>query len=160
VPVSSCLPIAALCLGLCFPALAAAQSDATLLVKNDMACNWKLDGQPMDPLKANGSRVVPVLPDKHHIQAVSTDGVAKIHIEVESVKGQQMVEIWLKDEHDQELKRRQEEAIRKQVEADVARRGFSVLPNGRTFRGRFLSSASATTRGRRVCASRFNDVCD
>ena len=109
-----------LVLGLCLSTLAGAQTDVTLLVKSDMDCNWKLDGQPMDPLKADNSRVVPVSPGEHLIRAATTDGVTKIRIEAEVDQGQKIVEIQLKDEHDQELKRQQEETLRKQAEADAA----------------------------------------
>jgi hypothetical protein len=39
-----------------------AQTGANLLVTTDMDCNWKLDGQRMDPLKAHDSKVFPVAP--------------------------------------------------------------------------------------------------
>jgi hypothetical protein len=52
---------------LCLSALAGAQADVTLLVVSDAACNWKLDGQPMGPLVAGGSKVVPVSPGEHLI---------------------------------------------------------------------------------------------
>jgi hypothetical protein len=122
-------------LGLCLPALAGAQAagvqaagtqaagaqaDATLLVKTDADCNWKLDGQPMDPLKAKGSRVVAVSLGEHRIRAATTDGVTKIRIDVEIAQGQQFVEIQLKDEHEKELYRQKVEAIRKQAEAEAA----------------------------------------
>ena len=68
-------------LGLCLPPLAVAQADVTLLLKTDIDCNWKLDGQPMDQLKADRSKVVPVSPGEHSIQAATTDGVSKIRIE-------------------------------------------------------------------------------
>jgi hypothetical protein len=105
---------------LCLSALAGAQAGVTLLVKSDVDCNWKLDGHPMNLLKADNSRVVPVSPGEHFIRAATTDGVTKIRIEAEIDQGQKMVKIQLKDEHDQELKRRQEETIRKQAEAERA----------------------------------------
>src|ERR1035441_1377204 len=107
-------------LGLCFSTLAGAQDGGTLLVTTDLDCNWKLDGQPMDPLKADNSKVVPVSPGEHRIRAATTDGVTKIRIEAEVDQGQKMVEIKLKSEHDQQLKRQQEEAIRKQAEDEAA----------------------------------------
>lgn len=107
-------------LGLCLSALAGAQDGVTLFVKTDLDCNWKLDGQPMDALKADSSKVVPVSPGEHRIRAATTDGVTKIRIEVEVDQGQKMVEIRLKSEHDQQLKRQQEETIRKQAEAEAA----------------------------------------
>ncbi len=108
-----------LCLGICLSALTGAQTGPALHVTTDMDCNWKLDGQSMDPLKAANSRVVPVSPGEHRIRAATTDGVTKIRIEVEVDQGEKMVEIRLKDEHDQELKRQQEETIRKQAEAEA-----------------------------------------
>lgn len=107
-------------LGLCLSPLAGAQADATLLVKTDMDCDWTLDGQPMDPLKADDSMVVPVSPGEHRIRAATTDGLTRIHIEREVDQGQKIVEIQLKDEHEQELKRQPEERLRKQAEAEAA----------------------------------------
>jgi len=109
-----------LLLGLCLPPLAVAQSEVTLLVKTDIDCNWKLDGKPMSPLKADGSRVVPVSPGKHRIRAVTSDDMTEIRIDADVDQGQKIVEIQMKDEHDRELKSQQEEKIRKQAEADVA----------------------------------------
>lgn len=106
-------------LGLCLSALAGAQADVKLLVTTDMDCNWKLDGQPMDPLKAGDSKVVPVSPGEHLIRAATTDGVVKIHTKVEVDQGQKMVEIQLKSQHDQQLKMQQAETARKQAEADA-----------------------------------------
>jgi hypothetical protein len=100
--------------------VAGAKVDATLLVKTDDDCNWKLDEQPMDRLKANGSKVVPISPGEHRIRAATTDGVTKIRIDVEIDQGQRFVEILLKDEHDQELKRQRVEAIRRQAETEAA----------------------------------------
>ncbi len=57
--------------------LAGAQAEVKLLVESDIDCNWKLDGQPMSPLKADDSRVVPVSPGEHRIRAATTDGVNK-----------------------------------------------------------------------------------
>ena len=107
-------------LGLCLSMLAAAQDSAKLLVTTDVDCNWKLDGQPMDLLKADKSKVVPVSPGDHLIQASTTDGVTKTRIEAEVDQGQKRVEIQLKSEHEQELKTQQEERIRKQAEAEAA----------------------------------------
>ena len=90
-------------------ALAGAQTGPALLVTTDMDCNWKLDGQPMDLLKAGRAKAVPVSLGEHLIQAATTDGVAKIRIDAEVDQGQKMVEIQLRSEHDQQLKRQQEE---------------------------------------------------
>jgi hypothetical protein len=107
-------------LGLCLSALAGAQAGGTLLVKTDMDCNWKLDGQPMDPLKPDDSKVVPVSPGEHLIRAATTDGVVKIRIKVEVDQGQNTVEIQLRSRYDQKLKMQQAGTARKQAEADVA----------------------------------------
>src|SRR5450631_997245 len=106
-------------LGVCLSVLAGAQTATTLLVTTDTDCNWKLDGHPMDPLKANDFKVVPVSLGEHLIQAVTTDGVTKTRIEAEGYQCQRMVEIRLKSEHDQELNRQREETIRKQTEAEA-----------------------------------------
>ena len=107
-------------LGLCLSTLAGAQAGVKLLVKTDIDCNWKLDGQPMGLLKADDSKVVPVSPGEHRIRAATTDGVTKIRIEAEVDQGQKMVEIQLKSQHDQQLKRQQAETVRKQAEAEAA----------------------------------------
>jgi hypothetical protein len=85
-----------------------------------MDCNWKLDGQHMEPLKADSSKSVPVSPGEHRIRAATADGVTRIRIVAEVDQGQKIVEIKLKSEHDRELKRQQEEAARKQAEAEAA----------------------------------------
>jgi len=91
-----------------------------LLVKADADCNWKLDGQAMEPLKAKEPRGFAVSPGQHRIRAATPDGVTRIRIDVEVDQGQRFVEILLKDEHDKELMRRQVETIRKQAEAEAA----------------------------------------
>ena len=74
----------------------------------------------MDTLKADVSKVVPVSLGEHLIRAATTDGVTRIRIEAEVDQGQKIVEIRLKNEHDQELKGQQEEIIRKQAQAEAA----------------------------------------
>ena len=93
---------------------------AELLVKADADCNWKLDGQPMEPLKAKDPRVFPISPGQHRIRAATTDGVTKTRIDFGVDQGQRFVEILLKDEHEKELNRQRAEAIRKQAEAEAA----------------------------------------
>jgi Protein of unknown function (DUF1566) len=107
-------------LGLCLSAFGGAQAGVKLLVTTDMDCNWKLDGQPMDPLKADDHKVVPVSSGEHLIQAATTDGVVKIRIKVEVDQGQNTVEFQLRSRHDQKLKMQQAETARKQAEADAA----------------------------------------
>lgn len=106
-------------LGLCLSSLAGAQTDTNLLVTTDMDCNWKLDGQPMDPLKAHASNVFPVSPGEHHIWATTADGVTKIRIEAEVDQSQKKVEIRLKDEHDRQLKMQESEAAVEPAEEEV-----------------------------------------
>jgi hypothetical protein len=106
-------------LGLCLSALAGAQADATLLVTTDMDCNWKLDGRPMNPLKAGNPNAVPVSPGEHLIRAATTDGAAKIRIEAEVDQSQKMVEIQLKSQHDQQQEIQRAEIARKQADADA-----------------------------------------
>jgi hypothetical protein len=103
--------------------LAVAQEQAaiqTLLVKTDLDCIWKLDGQPMGLLKADASKVVPVSPGEHLIQAATIDELVKVRTKVEADQGQKMVELQLKSQHDQKLKLQQAEAARKQAEAEAA----------------------------------------
>jgi hypothetical protein len=105
----------------CLPGLAQEQAiSKTLLVKTDMDCNWKLDGQPMGLLKADDSKVVPVSPGEHLIRAATTDGLVKIRTKVEVDQGQNTVELQLKSRHDQKLKIQQAEIARKQAEAVAA----------------------------------------
>jgi hypothetical protein len=113
-----CLPL--LFLGLCLSAFAGAQAGGTLLVKTDMDCNWKLDGQPMGLLKADDSKVVPVSPGEHLIRAATADGLVKIRTKVEVDQGQKTVALQLKSQHDQKLKTQQAETARKQAEAEAA----------------------------------------
>src|ERR1035437_10122075 len=115
-------------LGLCLSTLAGARAGVKLLVTTDMDCNWKLDGQPMDPLKADDSKVVPVSPGEHLIQAVTTDGAATIRTTINTTiptkmdvdLGKFWVAIQLKSQHDPQLKRQHTETAREPAEADVA----------------------------------------
>jgi len=116
-------------LGLCLSTLAGAQDSGKLFVTTDMACNWKLDGQPMDPLKADDHKVVPVSPGEHLIQAATTDGVATmrttfdttIPTKIDVEMGKFWVAIQLKMQHDRQLKMQQAETAREPAEADAAR---------------------------------------
>jgi hypothetical protein len=115
-------------LGLCLSALAGAQAGAKLLVSSDMDCNWKLDGQPMDPLKAGEPKVVPVSPGEHLIQAATTDGVATNRIPFNATiptkmdidLGKFWVSIELKYQHDRQLKMQHAETAKEPPDADVA----------------------------------------
>jgi hypothetical protein len=115
-------------LALCLSTLAGAQAGVKLLVTTDMDCNWKLDGRPMDPLKADDSKVVPVSPGEHLIQAATTDGVATIRTTIDTTIPTKMdvlldkfwVSIQLQSQHDRQQKMRQAETAREPAEADVA----------------------------------------
>jgi hypothetical protein len=107
-------------LGLCLSSLAGAQTGATLFVATDMRCNWKLDGRPMGLLMADDSKVVPVSPGEHVIEAATTDGVITTRTEVEVGDGQKTVDIQLKKQHEQQLWMQRAETARKQAEADAA----------------------------------------
>jgi hypothetical protein len=93
-----------------------------------MDCNWKLDGQPMDPLKAGGYKVVPVSPGEHLIQAASADGVATSRIPFNTTIPTKMdvdmghfgVMIELKMQHDRQLKMQHAETAREPAKADAA----------------------------------------
>jgi hypothetical protein len=114
-------------LGLCLSAFAGAQDSAKLLVSTDMDCNWKLDGQPMDPLKAGDSKVIPVSPGEHLIQAATTDGVATMRTTFNTTIPTKMdvlldkfwVSIQLKMQHDRQLKMQQAKTDREPAEAEV-----------------------------------------
>jgi hypothetical protein len=99
-------------LGLGFSTLAGAQAGTTLLVKTDMSCNWKLDGQPMGLLKGDDSIVVLVSPGEHVILASTTDGESTIRTKVEVDKVEKTVEIQLKSQSDQQTKAQQAAAVR------------------------------------------------
>jgi len=104
-------------LGICLSALAGAQTGAKLLVTTDMDCNWKFDGQPMDPLKAHDSKVIQVSPGEHLIEAATTDEVATfrttfnttIPTKIDVEMGKFWVAIQLGTQHDWLLKRQHDE---------------------------------------------------
>src|SRR5664279_6284046 len=110
-------------LGLCLSALAGAQAGVTLLVTTDMDCNWKLDGRPMDPLEPYVSKVVPVSPGEHLIQAATTDGLATVRTAINTTiptkmdvdMGKFWVVIDLKSQHDRQLKMQHAETAREPV---------------------------------------------
>lgn len=74
--------------------LAGAQPGATLVVTTDMRCNWNLDGRPMGLLMTDDSKVVPVSPGEHLIEAATTDGLGT-STKVEVDQGQKTVGIQL-----------------------------------------------------------------
>ncbi len=120
----SSLPI--LLLGLCLPPLVVAQSGVTLLVKTDMSCNWRLDGQSMGILKAEDPTVILVSPGEHLIEASAANGVATARTRVDVAKAEKTVIIQLKSEKpkradDQQAKVEPSEAPRKPAsgKADV-----------------------------------------
>ena len=65
---------------LCLSSLATAQVGTTLLVKTDMNCNWKLDGQPMGLLTDSEPKVVFVASGEHLVEATSTVGATLLHL--------------------------------------------------------------------------------
>jgi len=104
------LPI--LSLGLCLSWLAGAQAGTTLLVKTDMSCNWKLDGQPMSPLMAGDSKVVLVSPGEHLIEAATTDKVASIRTTVKVEKVEKTVSFQLKGQYAKQLEMQDDDAAK------------------------------------------------
>lgn len=84
----------------CLSALAGAQTGATLVVTTDMRCNWSLDGRPMGLLMTDDSKVVPVSPGEHLIEAATTDELGTSRTKVEVDQGQEAVGIQLKSQHD------------------------------------------------------------
>ena len=105
---------------LCLSAFAGAQTGTTLLVKTDMSCNWKLDGQPMGHLQADDPKVVLVSPGKHLIVASAADGVATIRTKVDVDKVEKTVEIQLKSRNDEQSKMQYAEAAGQSAAANVA----------------------------------------
>jgi hypothetical protein len=79
-----------------------AQSDITLLATTDLDCTWKLDGKAQGALKADDAIVVPLSRGKHLVQATSADGLDQWKAVVTVTQpGQEMVEIKLKEAHQQ-----------------------------------------------------------
>jgi hypothetical protein len=112
-------------LGVCLSALAGAQASTKLAIFTDMDCNWNLDGQPMDPLKAGDYKVIPVSPGEHLIQAASTDGVATNRIQFNTTiltkmdvdMGEFWVSIELKPLHDTRPKKQNTQTAGELAEA-------------------------------------------
>jgi hypothetical protein len=109
--------------------LAGAQAGGKLYVTTDMDVNWKLDGQPMDPLKSGDRKIVPVSPGEHLIQAATTDGVATSRTRFNTAnltkfddveKGMFWVSIGLKMQHDRRLEMQDAETARVPAKADSA----------------------------------------
>ena len=119
-----------LCLGLCLSTFAEAQAIEKLFVTTDMDINWKLDGQPMDPLKSGDHKVVPVSLGEHVIQAATTDGVATMRtrinttmphkFDVDFEQGRFWVCIQLQSQHDRQQKMQEGETAGKPAKTDAA----------------------------------------
>jgi len=97
---------------------------ATLLVMCDLACNWKLDGDPKGSIEAGGSSKAKVQLGQHVVVAVTEDGSDQVHqvIKVQQ-KGQTVVTIELKPAREARLKTEQdaqEQAAREQQEREQA----------------------------------------
>ncbi len=112
-------------LGLCLSSVAGAQAGTTLLVKTDMSCNWKLDGQSMGILRADDPTVILVSPGEHLIEASATDGVATTRTKVDVDKVEKTVSIQLKSktlesQNDRQSEMRPSETHRKPGDADAA----------------------------------------
>jgi hypothetical protein len=63
----------------------------------------------MGLLKAGVPKVVSVSLSEHLIRAATIDGLVKIRTKVEADQSQKTVELQLKSEHDQQLKRKEAE---------------------------------------------------
>ena len=97
---------------------------ATLLVMCDLACNWKLDGDPKASIEAGGSARAKVQFGQHVVVAVTEDGLDQSQqiIKVQE-KGQTVVTIELKPVREARLKTEeeaQEKAAREQQEEERA----------------------------------------
>ena len=97
---------------LCLSALASAQSGTTLLVKTDMGCNWKLDGQSMGMLKADDANVVLVSAGEHLVEAAATDGTAFIRTKVQVDQVEKTVDLRLRSQDGRQPKMQPAEAPR------------------------------------------------
>jgi hypothetical protein len=81
----------------------------TLLVTCDLACNWKLDGEPKGRIEADGSAKARVELGQHLVAAVTEDGLDKVQKEVEiRSAGQTILQIELKPVRAARLEVRQE----------------------------------------------------
>jgi hypothetical protein len=77
----------------------------TLMVMCDLACNWKLDGEPMGRIDAGGSTKAKVELGQHEVAAVTEDGLDKIEKEIEiKAVGQTIFHIELQLVRDARLK--------------------------------------------------------
>jgi hypothetical protein len=101
--------------------LAGAQVGTTLLVKTDMSCEWKLDGQSMGQLAPDGPKVVLVSPGEHLIDASATVGSEAFRTRVQVDKVEKTVEIQLKSPHALTPKIQQVDAPRTQAQDEAAR---------------------------------------
>jgi hypothetical protein len=116
-------------LGLSISTLAGAQASAKLFVTTDMDCNWKLDGQPMDQLQADNSKVISVSPGEHVIQASATDGAATYRATINTTMptkvdvdmGKFWIAIQLKMQHDRQPKMQRTETAGEPSKAEAAR---------------------------------------
>jgi hypothetical protein len=88
------LPILFLCL-LSSP-LAGAQAVTTLVVRTDLSCSWKLDGRLMGTIEANDSKLVPVSPGVHFVEAFTGVGGEAVQIRAEVGQDEKTVDILLK----------------------------------------------------------------
>jgi hypothetical protein len=74
-------------------------------VTTDTSCEWKLDGEPMGLLKVGDSKLVPVSPGNHSIEAATPDGLTTIRPNVEVNQGQKSVDLQLRSQHDLQLQK-------------------------------------------------------
>jgi hypothetical protein len=110
-----------LVLALCLATFAGAQAGVTpLLVKADVSCNWKLDGQAQAPLAANHSTIVLVSPGNHVLEAAATAGKATLREELKVGTEEKSVAIQLKGRNDQQSKVLPAEPLRKVTAAEAA----------------------------------------
>ena len=82
---------------------------ATLLVMCDLACNWKLNGEPKGSIEAGGSSKAKVQFGQHSVVAVTEDGLDQTQqvIKVQE-KGQTVVAVELKPVREARLKAEQQ----------------------------------------------------
>jgi hypothetical protein len=97
---------------------------ATLLVLCDLACNWKLDGEPKGSIETGGSAKVKIQFGQHMVFAVTDDGLDKAYkiVEVQE-NGQIVVAIELKPVRNARLiieQALQDRAAREQQEKERA----------------------------------------
>ena len=91
-------------------------AQATLLVSCDVACAWKLDGEPKGRIEADDVVKIKVDLGEHLLSAATVDGLDRAqHTAVLKSAGQSVVRLALQPAREARLKREQEQAAQAQA---------------------------------------------